>query len=117
MPITLQSYHISKTYRHSSLLNGIPHSSRNTYVRFTQKVYTSRAKLIYLSSETYMPFARSGLYGYSPNGVAVVWEPIRPNPSQSEPIRTNQNQSESIGINRNQSEPIGLIQISSDKLR
>ena len=35
---------------------------RNTYIGFAQKVYTSRAKLIYLSSETYIPFARYSEY-------------------------------------------------------
>ena len=71
--------------------------SRNTYIGFAQKVYTSRAKLIYLSLETYIPFAQCGEYGYSPIGVAVVWEPnrtIQNHSNQSELIETNQNQSD-----------------------
>ena len=61
-------------------------ASRNTYIGFAQKVYTSRAKLIYLSLETYIPFAQCGEYGYSPIGVAVVEMPIQANRSQSKLI-------------------------------
>ena len=83
---------------------------RNTYIGFTQKVYTSRAKLIYLSLETYIPFALCGSYDYSANRAAVVWEPIRAIQSQSEPTGVDRNQSEqteSIRTNQNQSEAIG----------